>query len=331
MPMSIIRGHVLNHGTWSGAPDAAAAQIFELARRGYVTIALYKESSEVRLRRTAQPAKDLSIEELYLLASLFVNGVVVTLSVRQKVAVAQRLMTIARGGLLKDSMIRKLTPQQLKRWIYLAYWTIALIGGLANISFVHDVDSFMVLLVCIIVPWLVVWMITGIFMGWKESLHTAKGKAANRPIASFNIMCRQSACEDVFPPDCLPRELPWNMHYLRSLNSGAYDARPEWWEGTWPATREDIAKMLRQAFDILSSSLGQERAPKKKKGWLTDTELEEKIKSKDAYNFFSSLGDFISAGSSNKRNDGYDGGGAGGNGDGDGGGGDGGDGGGGGD
>src|SRR5215213_6312200 len=187
MTLSIIRGYALNNGTWRDAALAAAAQIFELARKGFVTIDLRKHTAatEVHLRRVGRPIDNLSPEEQYLMAALFAGGDTVTLDSIQKVRVAQRLMTIARRRLTAEGLISTLTPGRLRRRIYLAYWCVALVAGVVTAPLIHDADSFMVWLISIIVPWIVVWAFTSSFAEMNAVRQTPAGKRLVEPIFSI--------------------------------------------------------------------------------------------------------------------------------------------------
>jgi uncharacterized protein (TIGR04222 family) len=311
MTLSVIRSYALNNGTWSDAPLAAAAQIFELARKGYVRINLQRKpnnsAKEIHLRRVNKPIGSLSPEEQYLMAALFVDGDAKVLNSTHKRRVAQRLLTIARGQLMLKGLINTVTPRRLRRRVYLTYWGVALATGAATAHLIHDADSFMVWLVGVGMPWFVVWAVMGAFVDVNAIRRTREGKRLVKPIFGVYAECKYGVPDEVFSPAWLPYELLWGgrRSLLRALGSGAYDARPRWWMGGWPQTRQGKSLLLWETFEQMVISLNQDKAPD---GWYPDRELEAKIqRNRDYYEWLSGISDDLSYASGGDGSGGNDG------------------------
>ncbi|HEX6461758.1 MAG TPA: hypothetical protein VFZ58_00600 [Candidatus Saccharimonadales bacterium] len=241
--MSFLSQYVLSQGTFAGAGRATALQMLTLAQRGYVRVTL-EGGHAIRLVRTSKRAEGLSPEEQFLLSAVFGSTKTVVLDGPRQKPIAQSAITITRARLVKERLIRRLSPRALQRRLYWGYLVVSLIAVCIGIAIMLGVGVF-VLFVAILV-WLPYNVSIRCLLRSRNVFYRRKGKHLRR--APDWRDARHETCVSI---------LGANGRYT--------------WCDNLPTDHEAAAEKLEGAVKVMAAAFDQRQAPHK--GYYRDDEL----------------------------------------------------------
>lgn len=274
--MSVIADGILQANSAQNASREVAAEVFALAKDGYVTLSQTPDG--VVVTRTAKPVtRDFELERQLLLDALSPQ---VTLNELYQVPIAQTITAITVLLLRQRGLTHKASPRRLMRRTrtgLVAFVTIPVIVALTIAPEV--VFPAIALVVLVMLGWNTN---TGVrtISNW-IGFYTKQGRQMCKQLNKLNseIATRQAPRSD----NLLAYELLWTPG--TTLVHAPHEA-PSWYHGAWTAESKERSALLRTTIATIAAALSQ--APGKNGRFALNQEL---VKEAELYQFIGSVKD----------------------------------------